>query len=445
LFHYQWIEFGLILKVSAMTLKELNRRISFDSRVLINHPIPTNLSAIGYNFLTEENFVSSFWKQSKEEGISSDDFITKYRNIDILLESQDIQVEKSMPIHDESFAKNWTETLGKINQRDDHEKSNAAADHDAYLITLIDDFRKGQPINRFLDNPAWVLTTDQFLMRFQKTQYPYKEKAPFALLPTQLIQILRFVRPTDNKFNEMFLDVFSKFFIPISDGLSNENILVILARISQYKGYTPLLADKVLSDQYFTNSFKNSQTEGEKEELIHDAIVEKAGEMELLVKEKGDKLVELETQVHILKTNQEHYLEESEVKKQVIEKTFGDLEDAKKETASATELIQKLQKKLEESDLRDANRQRQYKFYRNILLELIYGGVAAYLIFNIGNNFAYLNIIVKSIIMAVLTLGNIALTFILFENKKISTLVSTVIGLVFTISALYYSILFNLG
>ena len=91
-------EFGLNLKVSVMTLKELERRISFDSRVLLEYPTPVALSAVGYKYMTEENFVSTYWRIAKRQGIEITDFISKYRNIDIVLEEEGIEVERNISV-----------------------------------------------------------------------------------------------------------------------------------------------------------------------------------------------------------------------------------------------------------------------------------------------------------------------------------------------------------
>jgi hypothetical protein len=440
--------FGFKLFVSAMTLKELYRRINFDSRVLLNHPTPTNLSAIGYNFMTEENFVSTFWRENRDFGVNINDYLTKYKSIDVLLESLDVEIEKEVPQHNDAFNEEWRRILSRINSREDHEKSALAADHDAYLIALMDYYRKDLAITRFLDNPAWILTTDQFLIRFQRSEYSFKDKVPFALLPSQLIQILRFVKPKDNKFNEMFLDVFSKTFNPISIGLKNESIQYILARISQYSGYTPALAEKVLSDQLFRNKFNASQSDGEKEEIIHEAIIEKASELEVLVKKKEDELEELKTQVKSIIQEQGMLNQQIEVKDAHINQTMQNLDFAQREAASAklnyetltvkTEHLEKENKAHEELIARRLKRNR---LIINLLIQIGYIVCVILLIIYRHEIFPSVNKLLKSIVMSFLIMGIAPITYIIYENKKHATIITTTIGLLFTISAWLYGIL----
>ncbi|TFE26986.1 hypothetical protein [Cohnella luojiensis] len=449
-------EFGFNLKVSVMTLKELERRISFDSRVLLEFPTPVALSAVGYKYMTEENFVSTYWRTAKRQGIEISDFISKYRNIDIVLEEEGIEVERVIPAHSNEFNVEWTDLISKINNRSDHEKSAAAAEHDAYLISLMVELRKNQVINRFLDSPAWVLTTDRFFIRFQNSEIRFREELPFALLPTQLIQILRFVRPTDNKFNEMFLDVFSRTFVPISDGLSNMHTQKILSRISQYKGATPFLAEKVLSDQYFRNRFKNSESEEEKEEIIHESLVEKASELEELVEEKDNKLQQLESRIDEFNQKQERLLEIIGEKTNVITSVSQELEDSKRESGAAVGNIITLQEQLSSSNMtieglkeqvelliarqteKDSRRTNQITNFKKITTVVFFIlGVALLFIFL----FPIFEKIGKSTILTLVTISVWPLSYYLFKNKKYATLVASIISIVATIFALYYTIL----
>jgi hypothetical protein len=449
------LNFGFKLFVSAMTLKELYRRIDFDSRVLLNHPTPTNLSAIGYSFMTEENFVSTFWRENRDSGIGINDYLTKYKSIDVLLESLGVEVEKELPNHNDLFNEEWRRILSQINSRNDHEKSALAADHDAYLIALMDYLRKDLAITRFLDNPAWILTTDQFLIRFQRSEYSFKDKTPFAILPSQLIQILRFVKPKDNKFNEMFLDVFSKSFNPISNGLKNESIQYILARISQYSGYTPTLAGKVLSDQLFRNKYNASHSDGEKEEIIHEAIVEKANELEVLIMEKDNELVELKTQINAIIQGQDLLKQQIEVKDTQIIKSMEELEHAQRETAGVTLSYETLAVKLEHLDrenkareqreaqmeILNVRRLKRKRLYKNLLLQISYIICVVLLVSYRLEIFPSENKLLKSIGMSILIMGIAPLTFFIYEDKKHATIITTSIGLLFTISAWAYGIL----
>ena len=449
-------EFGIRLKVSMMTLKELERRISFDSRVLLEYPTPISLSAVGYKYMTEENFVSTYWMVAKRHGVSIDDFISKYRNVDILLEEEGIEVERELPEHTQEFNEEWTTLIGKINLRDDHEKSAYAVEHDAYLMSLMLELRKNRIVTRFLDSPAWILTTDHFFIRFQSTEERFKRQLPVALLPTQLIQILRFVKPADNKFNEMFLDVFSRAFVPLSDGLSNMHIQKILSRISHYKGSTPYLAEKVLSDQYFRIRYKNSVSDEEKEELIHESLVEKAGELEVLIKEKDSKLQELENRLNEYVDRQEDLLEKIGEKDTAILAITKQLEESKKEAGIAAEsaqtlseqlirsnnMLENLKNQLEQLMARDAEKEKRHKkqvaLLKKILAVVVYVCIASILMyfwFHVSNK------IVKASILTTITVLFGLLLYYLVNNKKIAFFVASMSSAIATIFGLYYTLL----
>ncbi|MGE4273104.1 MAG: hypothetical protein AB7E31_09585 [Desulfitobacterium sp.] len=417
-------EYGLVLKVTEATLKELERRIKFDSSVLREHPTPVNLSAVGYNYLTEENFISSYWELSKETGISIEDFIAKYSYIDRLIEAENIVIEPQTIETKGILEPRIKDILSKINLRDDHDKSPSAAEHDAYMIALIEYQRNGLTLDRFLSNKSWILTSDWFLIRFQRTDHEFKNKQPISILPSQLINILRFIEPRDNRFNEVFLEFFSKSFIPTTSkgSLSNESIQKVLARISQYKGYSPHLAKEILSDQLFTKKYSQSQTQGEQEELIHEFIVEKAQELENLVIEKVETINQL--------LNKSGELED------VIREKDEYLNTMSREVKVWQEQATTATIEIESLSMQVAN------FKRNIKRVLWIGGYIfiSVLFLFIFTKIGHTQKLLRAIILTSITLGIIPVIKFSFDSKKANA-IAMVISVVATVIALYYSIL----
>ena len=62
------------LKVFQCTVDELNRRISYDAKVIEKYPVPVSFASIGYNSRTDENYISTFWKARAQTGITAQDF-----------------------------------------------------------------------------------------------------------------------------------------------------------------------------------------------------------------------------------------------------------------------------------------------------------------------------------------------------------------------------------
>jgi hypothetical protein len=360
-----------------MTMAELKRRIDYDSRILFEYPTPINLSSIGYKSYTEENFISTYWEQSRQTGISVHEFIAKYRHFDILIESEGIEIDKNQSHKDEEFDKRVNQILSKINARDDHEKSPNAAEHDAYMVALVESSRKGLVMEKFIQTPCWLLTTDHFLIRFQKTDNEFKHCIPIAILPTQLLNILRFVRPSGEKFNEVFLGVFSRHFIPKQNSYDNESIQKILARIAHYKGYTPKLAEVVLSDELFRTKYMQSQSIAEQEDLIHETIVSKAQELEITLDQKNERLEKLESEVDALRTKYNEKSQELMVASDVIDQF-------QKQQAASLEFQQSVTGELEELRAKEVAREEQHRrraqYAKSSLAVLVYV-IVSYILF----------------------------------------------------------------
>ena len=85
---------GVKLKISAATKKEFSDRISYDAKVLREHPVKTDLIRAGYKYRTSDNYVSTYWAQTQSSGISVDDYIQYYKNFDLLLDEEQVEVEE---------------------------------------------------------------------------------------------------------------------------------------------------------------------------------------------------------------------------------------------------------------------------------------------------------------------------------------------------------------
>jgi hypothetical protein len=186
----------------------------------------------------------------------------------------------------------WISQLGQLDDPDNgYTRSYSSLHHDAYNVALIDELSGNS--QHFIDTPAWFLTTDRALVRLQRIHYQRKDKIPFCIMPSQLLQILRFTTAKDGAYDKAFLGLFSRSFVPSSVGLPTEMVQEILARVAKYKG-TPNLADKVLSDTLFVRRYRGTADEGERDELLHDALIAKAKELETALADRDARLASLE-------------------------------------------------------------------------------------------------------------------------------------------------------
>lgn len=283
-------KYDIELRISYKTLNELQRRLNYDAKVLKKYPVPRNLASVGIKYLTQENYVSTYWYESTQNNISVEDFIEHYKHIDLLLEEENIIVEKEAIDNESEFEENINKIESQIrldqNPNADYQKSDMSIRHDAYNLAMVN-YLRGDSVYNFLDSNTWFMTTDHSLISFQDNNY-HMTDIPIAILPSQLVQMLRVVTPANKEFDEAFIDLFSRAITPTENILSNENIQEILSRIGKYKGSSKI-AERILMDKLFRKRYINCESEGEKDELIHDALTDKIMDIENEMEEVNKK------------------------------------------------------------------------------------------------------------------------------------------------------------
>lgn len=262
---------GANLKISAETYGELKRRIEYDAKVLKKYPTKTNLIRLGYNYKSEDNYVSAYWKRTLLTGVSVDDFNNYYLHADTIL-TKDYQIEiESMNVDTELLNSLKETMLTKIHQFD-REKNVYASSHDAYCLAHVR-LQQDRTASNGIDSKALFLTTDQSLIQMQSSDYELKKALPLAATPSQLMQIFSFITSL-GEYTETFVNFFSSSSIPQGNNHSTEQIHEILGRMSHYEYGSNEVAEEVLTKQLLSDSFWNAESDSEKEEMIYNAISE---------------------------------------------------------------------------------------------------------------------------------------------------------------------------
>lgn len=446
-------DFGLSLRVTSSTVDELRRRIHFDSRVLRDYPVPKNLASVGIKYISDENFVSTYWYEAKGKGISVKDFIDYYNHVPEILEEKGIMIDTDETnvsqktrerINDlQSSLRKYVEA--NSSPRQDYYKSTSAIEHDAILIGLVES--KNDAGTSFLNSPAWILTADKGITGYVKSDPILRNRPPFVLLPSQLIQILSFIRPADQQFDKTFLGIFSRSFIPSQLTVSNDTIHEILGRIAKYQG-TPLLADKILSDNLLVQKYSSINDGGERDELIHDSLLE-AAKNELDVKERqvqeaAAQLIQANEQMSVVmedihaERNSKDALQNeiNHLQTQMLdrEKTMEIEQKAAEELARQAEELRVSLKKAELNKSEVSSELERYKRYLRLGLKIliILGVVVADLLIWRNSSPLWIK-------LSIIALSVVILTFISFGVKNGKT-TATWVGLAYTIIGTTYGL-----
>ena len=271
------------LKVFQTTLNEMKRRIDYDARVITNHPTPVSYASIGYKCRSSENYISTFWKEQSENGVSAKDFNFRHSNILTLLQEQNIVVDDFDYISEFNLKQKMIDFRGKIvnydNTDPEYQKSSNAIDHDAECLTNVEQLQI-KNVSSAIESKTLFLSTDWCLYRLQRYDYEYKSKTDLVVLPSQLMQIFCMTAATIDYY-EAFLGLFSSSRSSFGTSkLENSQIQEIMGRVALYKGTTPAFTERILANQLIQSSFSTQKTEEDKNDLIEDAMFSEVEKME---------------------------------------------------------------------------------------------------------------------------------------------------------------------
>lgn len=301
-------EYGIKLHLSKASLIELKRRIAFDSRVLADNPIPRNLTRLGYKYTTEENFITTYWYIASTTGLTVRDYIDIYKHVEDLLRSSGIIVEDDFPesltndkiVAEANLYESKLRSFAALNSK---ERSDVAIQHDCYMLSYVNTKRACTSGN-LVDCGCWFLTADHLLLKFQSTLYDLKLTPAIAILPSHLIQLLRFAKVENGQYDETFINVFATNSTFVSYTVPTELIMEILARIGFHTD-SPTFAEKVLMDTVLVHKLSEIATKEEREELIDEALeciykeLESENAMLITRIEQQEKAIETEKQKNI--------------------------------------------------------------------------------------------------------------------------------------------------
>ena len=266
------------LKVFQCTVDELNRRISYDAKVIEKHPVPVSFASIGYNSRTDENYISTFWKARAQTGITAQDFNFQFADLLALLDGLGVEVEPETELDEECLCRmrNKVRSFGVFSAND--EKSENAVEHDAECLTRIIAQQRRNATSA-LEAGTFLLSTDWSLVRLQRYDHECKTETDMVVLPSQLLQIFCLSTPDEDYF-EAFLGLFASAHIGFgSNQLNNEQVQQIMGRVAYYSE-RPDFAKRVLCNQLIQQKFAEQETEEEQAAIVDDAIREEIEKLE---------------------------------------------------------------------------------------------------------------------------------------------------------------------
>jgi len=276
---------GVVFKVCPVTYNELVYRLDADAQYIRTHDHKAYLSEVAYRFRTAENYVSTFWKKHWETGISAEDFNACYQSSKAIIEGLGIEIEEASEQELEQYGDVGKIILEKIFSHDERDKPYNAAWNDARVIAYVL-HRQDVTATNAVETKCLFMTTDRGLFALQRHDHDFNRKPPVVVLPSQLLQIISFIKPSGEYF-KTFIELFSSAASYRTSGYDNNDIQDIIGRLNHYSGIDAAVASKILGNQLFMRKFASTSDEGEREEIVYE---EATGILKKQIEEKEDEL-----------------------------------------------------------------------------------------------------------------------------------------------------------
>ncbi|MDI9519947.1 MAG: hypothetical protein QM308_02135 [Bacillota bacterium] len=349
------------LKVFQCTVDELKRRINYDAGVIEKHPTPVSFSSIGYKVRQEDNYISTFWKEQTETGISAGDFNFKYKNFLSQFALLGIEIDEDSKLSNPELMKKFdllrplVSKFGSSFDFDDR-KSVSAIDHDTECMVLVEHLQR-KNVATAIEAKYLFLSSDWSLMRLQRHEPEYKFKTDVVVLPSQMMQVLYLPTPSI-EYYEAFIGIFaSSRSLFGTNSLNNEQMQEIMGRVASYS-QNPAFAEKILRNQLIQSMFSATEKEEERNKTIDDAIREELSQMEIDLKEKDSTILAKNKEIERKNTELKNQKEKYSIQAKNLETSNSQVELLKQQLDNAEEATQQTKQENE-----------QLLKYKNIILE----------------------------------------------------------------------------
>lgn len=330
------------IKVFQCTVEELNRRIAYDSAVIIKHPMPVSFASIGYKSRTDENYISTYWKARAQTGISAEDFNFQYADILATLDYFGIEVDDRQldDLEDLPVLRAKVRSFGQF--ADGDEKTENAVDHDAECLSRIATLQR-KNAKSVIESGVFLLSTDWSLIRLQRYDHDYKNRTDAVVLPSQLMQLFCLSTPKEDYF-EAFLGLFSSAHIGFgTNRLNNEQVQDIMGRVAYYSE-RPDFMKRVLFNQLIQSKFGEQESEEEQSAMVDEAVREEIEKLEAENEEVSTKLLESQSAVDAAQQNLADQQQINKKQREEHEQMLFDLRQAFEQKKKENEIaIAKLQ------------------------------------------------------------------------------------------------------
>ena len=268
---------GFELAITPWTLNELKESLRRAEQSVKNRALPPReLAHLMAEATSQEGFVTAYWRQYKDKGISPQDFFEFYSALETLLEQDGIKViDEGIRAIDgnEQAIERELPVLERVLV---HDKVEPLLRHDVKHRLLIERLRGAGNLT-FANARYWFLTQDSALPRYAELRSDRDQGGvPFCSSTSAWTQIMRSLVPRTDDLDQTLVDLLASPYMRYRGGVSPQIVQDVVARIDQFEGVSPDLASEVLLNGALIRDISRTDDPEERAEKIDNALIKSA-------------------------------------------------------------------------------------------------------------------------------------------------------------------------
>lgn len=324
-------ELGYVLLVTTKTIDEFHNTLNWRIKEFGKKTISADLAKVALDQMGETSFMTVFWRNLVDRGVSLREFVSEVSYLDDILEGLGITINNKFR-KDIEESEDLRDEMSELRKACGDNINLNIVEHDSFHRILVRKYRKGNKY-KFNDAKAWFLTQDHKLLKYSRSARKGETYLPFCITTNEWIQINRplLTRTVDqDEFEKSFRTLVTQPSIramisiePLEQGYNK-----ILSRLDRFKNMDATMASRIISDIHFVNSIDSDMTDEELDEKIESRLLSLNKELRqkheaLVLEKKGE-----EKKVEKLQENLEALAAEIKENKGELNRTKSNFDKA---------------------------------------------------------------------------------------------------------------------
>jgi hypothetical protein len=269
---------GFRVLATTRTVRELRTSFGAAKDDFERNPrLRPDLAAVGAEYSGDDDFITAYWRQYGETGISFYDFFTLYTDLEPMITNHGVEVTGE---YDDMMAgsREVPEIARLLQETLDlgYRVHPDVLEHDAYHAVLVRRIRGAEPAT-FADANAWFVTCDTKLPRFARIKRRNLGMVPFCITASEWFQVVRTMVPRTSSFDAAFAQMLTSPYMR-AYRMPRELAHQILARLQRLRSSSPDLAVRLLTNNVMIDAFRRAP-EAERDSVIESAAAQAAEEL----------------------------------------------------------------------------------------------------------------------------------------------------------------------